>query len=139
MFAYSFLFIYLYIYVSSDYLLIYIHPSILSALQPWVSLGLLNNQPSLLFVFRLLHPLLYLRYFQVCYNIIHPSQTRSSLSPSINSLPSVIFLDIAPTSILFNPSNAELNPICHLLTLLGDHHIFHVGRIRVKCPSHLIL
>jgi len=31
-----------------------------------------------------------------------------------------------------NPLNAELNPICHLLALLRDHHILHVGRIRVK-------
>jgi hypothetical protein len=32
----------------------------------------------------------------------------------------------------FNPLNSELNPICHLLALLGAHHILHVGRIRVK-------
>ena len=31
-----------------------------------------------------------------------------------------------------NPFNAELNPICHLLALLGAHHILHVSRIRVK-------
>ena len=31
-----------------------------------------------------------------------------------------------------NPLNAELNPICHLLALLGPHHILHVSRIRVK-------
>ena len=31
-----------------------------------------------------------------------------------------------------NPFNAELNPICHLLALLGARPIFHVGRIRVK-------
>ena len=31
----------------------------------------------------------------------------------------------------FNPLNAQLNPICHLLALLGDHHILHVSRIRV--------
>ena len=31
-----------------------------------------------------------------------------------------------------NPLNAELNPICHLLALLGAHHILHVSRIRVK-------
>jgi len=31
----------------------------------------------------------------------------------------------------FNPSNAELNPICYLLALL-DHHFLHVSRIRVK-------
>jgi hypothetical protein len=32
----------------------------------------------------------------------------------------------------FNPLNAELNPMCHLLALLGAHHILHVRRIRVK-------
>jgi len=34
----------------------------------------------------------------------------------------------------FNPSNVKLNPICHLLALLGAHHILHVSRIRVKGP-----
>ena len=33
-----------------------------------------------------------------------------------------------------NPLNAELNPICHLLALLGAHHILHVSRIRVNLP-----
>ena len=32
----------------------------------------------------------------------------------------------------FKGLNAELNPICHLLALLGAHHILHVSRIRVK-------
>ena len=31
-----------------------------------------------------------------------------------------------------NPLNAELNRICHLLALLGAHHIFHVSGLRVK-------
>jgi hypothetical protein len=31
-----------------------------------------------------------------------------------------------------NPLNAELNPICHLLALLGAHHILHVSRMRVN-------
>ena len=31
-----------------------------------------------------------------------------------------------------NPINAELNPISHLLALLGAHHIFHVSGLRVK-------
>ena len=31
-----------------------------------------------------------------------------------------------------NPLNAELNPICCLLALLGTHHLLHVSRIRVK-------
>ena len=33
---------------------------------------------------------------------------------------------------LINPLNAELNPIYHLLTLLGAHPIFHISRIRFK-------
>jgi len=31
-----------------------------------------------------------------------------------------------------NPLNAELNTICHMLALLGAHHILHISRIRVK-------
>ena len=34
-----------------------------------------------------------------------------------------------------NPLNAKLNPICHLLALLGVHHFLHVSRIRVKEKS----
>jgi hypothetical protein len=34
--------------------------------------------------------------------------------------------------LVFNPLNAELNSTCHLLALLGAHHILHVSRIRVK-------
>jgi hypothetical protein len=33
---------------------------------------------------------------------------------------------------VFNPLNAELNPICSLLALLGFQLIFHVSRIRVN-------
>ena len=33
---------------------------------------------------------------------------------------------------LLNPLNAELNPICYLLALLGAHHFLRVSRIRVK-------
>jgi hypothetical protein len=34
--------------------------------------------------------------------------------------------------LLINPLNAELNPICCLLALLGAHHFLHVSRIRVN-------
>jgi len=37
-----------------------------------------------------------------------------------------------PCASVINPLNVELNPICHLLALLGAHHIFHVSRIRVN-------
>ena len=37
-----------------------------------------------------------------------------------------------PRSVGFNPLNSELNPIYHLLALVGAHHIFHFSRVRVK-------
>ena len=39
----------------------------------------------------------------------------------------------------FNPLNPELNPICYLLALLGDHHFLHVSRIRVKLLTFRLL
>ena len=35
-----------------------------------------------------------------------------------------------------NPLNAELNPICYLLALLGPHHFLHVSWIRVNTSAH---
>jgi len=40
---------------------------------------------------------------------------------------------IAP--LILDPLNAELNPICHLLTLLGAHHIFHISMLRVNLDA----
>jgi hypothetical protein len=39
-----------------------------------------------------------------------------------------------------NTLNAKLNPICHLLTLLGAHHILNISRLRVKksCISNVV-
>ena len=39
------------------------------------------------------------------------------------------------TMYAFSPLNAELNPICYLLALLGAHHILHISRIRVNVDS----
>jgi len=39
----------------------------------------------------------------------------------------------------FEGLNAELNPICHLLTLLEAHHILHVRRIKVNVTFILTL
>ena len=36
----------------------------------------------------------------------------------------------------FNPLNAKLNPIFHLLALLGAHHILHVSRIKVNISGN---
>jgi hypothetical protein len=44
----------------------------------------------------------------------------------------LLYLALISKYVTLNPSNAELNPICHLLTLLEAHHIFHVSGLRVK-------
>ena len=50
-----------------------------------------------------------------------------------NSCHSIHIFWIKKRAIRFiNPLNAELNPICHLLALLGAQHILHVSKIRVK-------
>jgi len=41
-------------------------------------------------------------------------------------------VEILLVSVFINTLNAELKPICHLLALLGAHHILHVSRIRVN-------
>ena len=46
--------------------------------------------------------------------------------------PSVTYGTAFLISNQLNPLNAELNSICHLLALLGAHHILHVSRMRVN-------
>ena len=43
------------------------------------------------------------------------------------------------TVMSLNPLNAELNPICYLLALLGAHHLLHVSGIRVKLLTFRLL
>jgi hypothetical protein len=55
------------------------------------------------------------------------------VSPSEGSERALVHVklnDIHPD--VFNPLNAELNPIRHYLALLEAHHILHVSRRRVK-------
>jgi len=40
---------------------------------------------------------------------------------------------------MINHLNAQLNPICHLLALLGAHHIFHVRGLRVNAMLTICL
>jgi hypothetical protein len=44
----------------------------------------------------------------------------------------IILIIMLDYSEYINPLNAELNPICHLLVLLGAHHIFHVSGLTVN-------
>jgi len=55
----------------------------------------------------------------------------------VGNLKPVSLSEVAPDNIILmqsyiSPLNAELDPICHLLALLGVHHILHVSRVRVK-------
>ena len=66
----------------------------------------------------------------------------SNICKDIESLDPGVFSLLLPTAKYnFNPLNAELNPICHLLALLGAHHILHVSRIKVKgaASSHFCI
>ena len=72
-------------------------------------------------------------YIDTCYGESHLSCLTSYKSNFVSNLgPSFRCL------LYFNPFNAKLNPICHLLALLGAHHILHVSRIRVKVLNSII-
>ena len=60
----------------------------------------------------------------------HNTARRSTkLHPALRIEP--VVLSYSASSSIINPLNAELNLMCHLLVLLGAHHILHVSRIRV--------
>jgi len=52
--------------------------------------------------------------------------------PSLNRFTPKYLSKFFFLSSYINALNAQLNPICHLLALLGAHHILHISRIRVK-------
>jgi len=65
-----------------------------------------------------------------------PALEMSGTTYSMNKNHIPVFLKELLVSALlqtFNPLNTELNPKCHLLALLGAHHILHDSRIRVNC------
>ena len=46
---------------------------------------------------------------------------------------------VVSMTLIINPLNAELNPICYLLALLGAHRFLHVSRIRFKLLTFRLL
>jgi hypothetical protein len=72
--------------------------------------------------------LLYNRQFVKQINLI---VTIISLSGSV--------ISVEVKRVLLNHLNTELNPICHVLALLGAHHILHVSRIRVNTKVQALL
>ena len=83
-----------------------------------------------------------------CVNLVHIYSTTHSTHKIGSSFPVIkrAFQSLTPfykdkavfitcsnqTNVAVNPLNAELNPICYLLALLGAHHFLHISRIRVK-------
>jgi len=62
-------------------------------------------------------------------------ELRTLISESSSSFKCFVFMNVGWLCIecgILTPSNVELNPICHLLALLGAHHILHVSSVRVN-------
>ena len=68
---------------------------------------------------------LYLTIIPKCFN------ASASSSGSLN----FVLTKVNKTIKIINPFNAELNRICHLMALLGAHHIFHVNGLRVNITT----
>ena len=65
----------------------------------------------------------------------------SCVSCSDNILSAPFFSHVSAVLFLvcnINLLNTELNPICHLLALLGAHPIFHISRIRVNITMKIL-
>ena len=81
---------------------------------------------------------IYLSITTLSSNRVSASQTRySSWTITISCLKTREQEGLNPVG--FNPLNAELNPIRHLLALVGARHIVHVSRIRVNWLGHGIV
>jgi hypothetical protein len=63
---------------------------------------------------------------------LNSEEQQPSASRVADNLPSTDFSYHKITEGELNPLNAELNPICHFLALLGAHHNLHVSKIRVN-------
>ena len=70
-------------------------------------------------------------------SLSYDSSENCSKSSSSHSAIQSFLLLMRVSSPFLNPLNAKLNPICHLLALLGVHHFLHVSRIRVKVIQQL--
>jgi len=55
------------------------------------------------------------------------------------SVQNLLSSSLLSKNLKINPLNAKLNPICHLLALLGALHIIHVSGVRVKIYRTIIL
>ena len=73
--------------------------------------------------------------YNVANNILGPSVCNFISSTFWNwqvAVVPIVLENLLTLLVTVNPLNAELNPICYLLALLGAHNFLHVSRIRDK-------
>ena len=111
----------------------HVHPSILLALQPWVSLRLLTTSLhcSLSSAFSV-HCLIFIALKSATTSSIHLKRRLPFLLP-VNGLPSIILLGIAPASILFTwPSHLML---CAFMNFTSSKHVEAWNKLIIKCSA----
>ena len=75
----------------------------------------------------------------VRYDPLRPIYGSSGVKRLISDVLLNVHLSIILVINQLNSLIAELNPICHLLALLGAHHILHVSRVRVNAQILVFL
>ena len=63
---------------------------------------------------------------------VHAGTVHAAASTDGAEHTSYEFVGLNDPAFCINPLNAELNPIRHLLALVGARHVVHVSRIRVN-------
>jgi len=81
-----------------------------------------------------LNPIRHLLALLGAHHILHVSRIR--VNSKYHDLYTLSSLSTARNMHNINPLKTQLNSICHLLALLGVHHILHVSRIRVNSKYH---
>jgi hypothetical protein len=100
-------------------------------------LSTLQRKNVILFGIKQLKALLY--WIMEVFNLFSPKTHRAKKMYLWKNESLFKYVELSSEPILKRDSNrlnAELIPICHLLALLGAHHILQVSRIRVKFLSH---
>jgi hypothetical protein len=80
----------------------------------------------------------YLEAVHILFSANFVTQTLSCVSNAANSCCREQYDERRDRTFCIDTLNAELNPICHFLALLGAHHIFHICRITVKTYQFII-
>ena len=78
------------------------------------------------------HNLKYMQIQQISIENCNLGTSICCVSPDKGGVCIFIYKSLKFIPVSINPLNTELNLICHLLALLGAHHILYVSRIRVK-------